>query len=64
MNHSKTFIDQSSRIQKIKQDALNLGKKNYLPPFEKTDNTIKKALTTTRSGGYIVPPKVVNRIIK
>lgn len=60
----KTFVDQSSRIEKIKQDALNSGKKNFLPPFEKTDNTIKKALSTTRAGGYIVPPKVVHRFNK
>ena len=60
----KTFVDQSSRIEKIKQDAINSGKKNFLPPFEKTGNTIKKALATTRAGGCIVPPKVVHRFNK
>ena len=58
LNQKKTFIDQSSRIERIKQETINFDKKNHKPSIENGRNVIRKALTSTRSGGYVVPPKV------
>ena len=64
MNKQKnTFIDQSSRIQRIKQETLDFAKKNYVAPFEKS-NIAFQSLSKLRSSGYVVSPKGLYKISK
>jgi hypothetical protein len=54
------FSDQSSssRIDKIKQEALQSGKKDYVEKNNTDTNVGIKALAKLRGSGYVVPPKV------
>ena len=59
----KTFVDQSSKIERIKQETLDFAKKHKVAPFEKS-NTAFQSLSKVRSSGYVVVPKCFNKISK
>ena len=63
-NQKNIFVDQSSRLSKLKQQTISSGKKHYLPKYENSNNVINKALLNVRSSGYMVPQKVINRFNK
>lgn len=39
-NQKNIFVDQSSRLSKLKQQTISSGKKHYLPKYENSNNVI------------------------
>ena len=63
------FGDQSSssRIERLRNDALNKVKTTYPGGWNQKNstekNTVIDAISRVRGGGYVVPPKVTHRPI-
>ena len=67
-NKCNLFSDQSSssRVNKLKRDAINLSasfpNSGLLHKNNTEHNSVINALSRVRGGGYVVPSKVVNRV--